>query len=132
MTDTSTKGPKKKLLWIEDDALLCTVISKELAVSEFDFILANNGEEALSLLRGMVPDLVMVDLILPGKVDGFAVLEEMSKDPRLSDIPKIVLSNLSKPADMERARKLGAAKFMVKAEMSLESILEEIRRQIRH
>ena len=127
MTNSTQTDPKKKLLWIEDDALLCTVIAKELSASEFDFILAKDGEEALRLLKGIVPNIVMVDLILPGKVDGFAVLAEMSLDPRLSDIPRIVLSNLSKPADMERAKKLGAKKFLVKAAASLDQIVKEIR-----
>jgi len=132
MATTPQTGPKKKLLWIEDDALLCTFISKELVNSEFDFILAKNGEDALMLLKGIMPSLVLVDLVLPGKVDGFGVLKAMATDPRLKDVPRIVLSNLSDHADIERTHKLGAKKFLIKANVSLDSILKEIRDQVSH
>ncbi len=118
---------KKKILWVEDDALLGTVLSRELASSEFDLIQAKDGEQAMSLLKGIIPDLIMVDLLLPGGMDGFAILGEIQADPRLTGIPTIVLSNLSKTADMERARKLGVSRFLVKANTSLQSIVSEIR-----
>ena len=132
MPNIPQTGPKKKLLWIEDDALLSAFITKELSGSGFDFIIAKDGEDALMLLKGIMPDLVMVDLVLPGKVDGFGVLKAMSTDPRLKSIPKIVLSNLSDKQDTERAKKLGADKFMVKADVSLAAILNEVRLQIAH
>jgi len=118
---------KKKILWVEDDALLGTVLSRELASSEFDLIQAKDGEQAMRLLKGIIPDLIMVDLLLPGGMDGFAILGEIQADPRLTGIPTIVLSNLSKTADMERARKLGVSRFLVKANTSLQSIVSEIR-----
>jgi CheY-like chemotaxis protein len=50
-------------------------------------------------------------------------------DPRFKDVPKIVLSNLSKPSDLDKAKELGATKFLVKADTSLEQILTELRAQ---
>ncbi len=126
MTNTQTTT-KKKLLWIEDDALLGSILGKELAATGMELIHAQNGEEAMTLLRGTVPDAVMVDLVLPGKLDGFGILTEMSSDPRLKDVPRIVLSNLSKPSDIARAKELGAQRFMVKAESSLASIVSEVK-----
>ena len=127
MTNTTQSTQKKKLLWIEDDALLGAILGKELAATGMDLIHAKNGEEAMTLLKGTVPDAVMVDLVLPGKLDGFGILLEMTADPRLKDVPRIVLSNLSKPSDVERAKKLGAEKFMIKAESSLSSIVSEVK-----
>ena len=103
------------------------ILGKELATTNMELIHATNGEEAMTLLKGMVPDVVMVDLVLPGKLDGFGILGEMAADPRLKDIPRIVLSNLSKPSDIERAKQLGAQKFMVKAESTLASIISEVK-----
>ena len=118
---------KKKLLWVEDDALLGRILSREIENSEFDLIQAKTGQEAMELLKGIVPDIIMVDLMLPGGMDGFAILEATDADPRLKDIPKLVLSNLSRESDLERARKLGAKRFLIKADMSLEIIMSELR-----
>ena len=127
MTTTQQTTQKKKLLWIEDDALLGAILGKELEQTDMELIHAQNGEEAMTLLKGTVPDVVMVDLVLPGKLDGFGILQEMASDPRLKDVPRIVLSNLSKPSDIERAKQLGAQKFMVKAESSLAGIVSEVK-----
>lgn len=120
---------KKKILWVEDDALLGAILTKEMAASEFDLIQAKDGEEAVELLKGIIPDMAIIDLVLPGTVDGFGVLKEMQADPRMKGVPRVVLSNLSKPSDIERATKLGADTFMVKAESSLDRIMGEIRKR---
>lgn len=121
---------KKKLLWLEDDALLGKILGKELQSSEFELIHVKEGKEALNVLKDIVPDVVMVDLLVPGDIDGFDLLREMQSDPRLKDVPKIVLSNLSNQADIDRARGLGANTFIVKAASSVDLIIGEIRNQI--
>lgn len=121
---------KKKLLWLEDDALLGSILGKELQSSEFELIHVKEGKEALNVLKDVIPDVVMVDLLVPGDIDGFDLLREMQSDSRLKDVPKIVLSNLSNQADIDRARGLGANTFIVKASSSIDLIIGEIRNQI--
>ena len=60
-------------------------------------------------------------------MSGFDILQGMGSDPRMKAVPKMVLSNLSKSSDIERARVLGANKFLVKASTSLDQIVMEIR-----
>ena len=117
---------KKKLLWVEDDRLIGTILSKKLLSSGFDLIHAKNGDEALAALKAGVPDVIALDLVLPN-MSGFDILQEAKKDPRTANVPVIILSNLSKQSDIERAKLLGAQKFLVKAAVSLDQIVEEVR-----
>lgn len=119
-------GEKKKLLWVEDDRLIGTILSKKLVSSGFDLFHAKNGEEAVEVLKSVIPDLIVLDLILPN-MSGFDILREIKKDPALSRIPVMILSNLSKNSDIERAQALGAQKFLVKAAVSLDQIVQEAR-----
>ena len=121
---------KKKLLWLEDDALLGVVFSKALENTEFELIHVRDGKEAIETLKQMVPNIIMVDLMVPGEIDGFGVLEAISVDMRLKTIPKIVLSNLSNQSDIDRARRLGVEVFIVKASSSLDLIIDQLRAQV--
>lgn len=117
---------KRKLLWVEDDKLIGTILAKKLISSGFDLFHAKNGEEALEALKSSIPDAIVVDLLLPG-MSGFEILQKVQADERLKQIPSMVLSNLSKPSDIEKAKLLGAKKFLVKAATSLDQIVEEIK-----
>ncbi len=121
---------KKKLLWLEDDALLGVVFSKALENTEFELIHVRDGKEAIETLKQIVPNIIMVDLMVPGEIDGFGVLEAISVDMRLKTIPKIVLSNLSNQSDIDRARRLGVEVFIVKASSSLDLIIDQLRAQV--
>lgn len=118
--------PKKKLLWVEDDRLIGSILSKKLTAAGFELFQAKNGEEALVTLRTVLPDVIVVDLLLPG-MDGFEILRAIGGDARLKSVPKMVLSNLSKPSDVEKAKALGASKFLVKVAFSLDQIIAEIK-----
>lgn len=117
---------KKKLLWVEDDKLIGTILAKKLVSSGFDLVHANNGEEALNSLKTKRPDVIVVDLLLPG-MSGFEILQKIKIDDSLRAVPKMVLSNLSKASDIDKARILGADKFLVKASTSLDQIVAEIK-----
>lgn len=125
-TAPTSGNAKQKLLWVEDDKLIGTILAKKLVSSGFDLFHAKNGEEAMEALKSSIPDMVVVDLMLPG-MSGFDILQKMQMDPELKKIPSMVLSNLSKPSDIEKAKMLGAKKFLVKAATSLDQIVEEIK-----
>lgn len=121
---------KKRLLWVEDDKLIGTILAKKLVTAGFDLFHAKNGEEALEALKTFIPNVIVVDLILPG-MSGFDILQSVNQDDRLKAVPKMVLSNLSKPSDIEKARALGAQKFLVKAATSLDQIVSEVQNMAR-
>jgi DNA-binding response OmpR family regulator len=117
---------KKKILWVEDDKLIGTILSKKIVSSGFELFHAKNGEEALDIVSRETPDAIVVDLLLPG-MSGFDILQKMQMDERSKRIPTMVLSNLSKPSDIEKAKLLGAKKFLVKAATSLDQIVAEMK-----
>ena len=63
---------------------------------------------------------------MPG-MSGFDILQKIKADPRLKDVPTMILSNLNKQTDIERAKILGAKKFLVKAAASLDQIVGEVK-----
>lgn len=124
---SSSDSGKKKILWVEDDDFIVNVLSAKLKAAGLELIHARNSEQALNMLTGtVVPDAVVLDLLLPG-MDGFEFLRRMRADLRFGKIPVMVLSNLSKPEDWERVRKLGAKKFLVKTSVSSDKAVAEIR-----
>jgi len=92
-----------KILVIEDDKFLRELLERKLQEEGFTVSSANNGEEGLEKIKEEKPELVLLDLILPG-IDGFEILKKIRENPELSHIPIIVLSNLGQQEDIKRAR----------------------------
>ena len=122
--------PKKRLLWVEDDKLIGNILEKKFISSGFDLTHCRNGEDAIKAMdeatsSGNVPDAVILDLLLPG-MNGFDILQKMRMNDKLKKVPAMILSNLSKPSDLEKAKMLGAEKYLVKAAASLDQIVKEV------
>jgi CheY-like chemotaxis protein len=116
----------KKILWVEDDQFLNDIIARKLTATKCHFFHATGGEEALSIISKEKPDVVMLDIILSG-MDGFEILRRIKSNPETKDTPVILLSNLGQPSDLEKGKNLGAEKFLVKATVSLNEIIGEIK-----
>jgi len=119
----------EKILVIEDDKFLRDLLYKKLAEENFSVATALDGEEGLKKIQEENPNLVLLDLILPG-INGFEVLKKAKENPATKDIPVIVLSNLGQKEDVERAMKLGAQDYLIKAHFTLEEIVEKIRKRL--
>ena len=115
-----------KILIIEDDKFLRELIAKKLLKEGFEIEEAIDGEEGLRKIKEVKPDLVLLDLILPG-IDGFEVLKNIKEDPKLSLIPVVILSNLGQRDEVEKGLSLGAVDFLVKAHFTPEEIIEKIK-----
>ncbi|MES2623414.1 MAG: response regulator [Patescibacteria group bacterium] len=114
----------KRLLLVEDDTFLGSILSTRLRDKNVDVAYAATGEDALTELKKQKPDLVLLDVLLPG-INGFEVLEVIRKDPETKDMHVIVLSNFSQVEDQKKATALGAD-FLVKALVNPDNILEKI------
>ncbi|KKU51901.1 MAG: hypothetical protein A3H69_00280 [Candidatus Sungbacteria bacterium RIFCSPLOWO2_02_FULL_47_9] len=119
------KNGKARLLIIEDDVFLRNLLVNKLAKDGYVISDAIDGPSALKLLETERPDLILMDLLLPG-MDGFAVLREMKKSPELAKIPVIVLSNLGSQEDIDRVMALGASDYLIKANFTLDEIVKRI------
>lgn len=117
----------KTILIIEDDKFLRELIAQKLIKEGYKTSEAIEGEEGLKKIQEEKPDLVLLDLILPG-IDGFEVLSKVKTDPELTKIPVIILSNLGQKEEIERGLKLGARDYLVKANFTLSEIIKKIKK----
>ncbi|TSC68045.1 MAG: response regulator with CheY-like receiver domain and winged-helix DNA-binding domain [Parcubacteria group bacterium Gr01-1014_66] len=120
------KQHQQKILFIEDMSALQHAMTQTLVQEGYQVYSALDGSIGLAIARKEMPDLILLDLILPG-MDGFTVLAELKKQPDTTHIPVIVLSNLGGPEDIEKALRLGAAAYLVKTEYRLEEVLKKIK-----
>lgn len=116
----------KKILIIEDDKFLRELIAQKILKEGYDIVETVDGEKGLEAAKKEKPDLILLDLILPG-IDGFEVLSKVKEDPAVSEIPVIILSNLGQKDDIERALKIGATDYMIKAHFTPSEIILKIK-----
>lgn len=122
----ANNSKKTKIVLVEDDATLADMYTVKFTQEGFDLKVAVNGGQGLELIKKELPELVLLDVILPG-MDGFAVLQEVKADPKTKSIPVILLTNLGQDADMEKGKQLGAADYLVKASLTPGEVVEKVR-----
>ena len=110
----------KNILIIEDDAFLKDLESKKLASTGYKISTAGTMEELTKVLKEGNPDIILLDLMLPG-VDGFEVLKSLKASETTRPIPVLVFSNLTSDEEMSRARsKLATSVWIVGARVDKE------------
>lgn len=117
-------GPR--ILIVEDDPLLSELLAEKLHSEKFDLRMARTGEEALASVKRDKPDLMLLDILLPG-IDGFEVLKRVKADPETKHIVAIILSNLGQQNDIEKGTQLGAEKYIVKVSLTLSEVVQAVR-----
>ena len=115
----------RKILLAEDDRFLRRAAEATLRHHGFTVFTAVDGEDALKVAQGEIPDLILLDLIMP-KLQGFEVLRQLKQSPLTSGIPVIVLSNLGQERDSQTAHELGAVDYWVKANVGLEELAKRV------
>jgi CheY-like chemotaxis protein len=106
-----------KILLVEDDAILVEMYQAKFELEGHDVRIATNGEECLEVLTTYEPELILLDILMP-KLNGFHVLKEIKKQPKLRTIPVILLTNLGQAeVDMNRelAQALGVNDYLIKS-----------------
>lgn len=108
----------KKILIVEDDDLINQMYQAGLPSTRFETKYEKDGESGWKTLQTFLPDLVILDIMLP-KLDGVDILQKMRADARLKSIPVIIMSSLSGDADKQRALNAGATAYWVKNQISM-------------
>lgn len=120
----------RKVLWVEDDIFLSGLIGQRFGELGSILFGADNGDKALQIAKIEKPDIILLDIILPG-ISGFEILKNLKDDPVTKDIPVIILSNLSQKSDIEKGKTLGAVSFLVKATVDLDEIVNEVKKVLK-
>ena len=119
----------KKILIVEDEEIMYNLLKRRLEREGYEVSVAKNGEEGLEFMSRETPDLILLDIIMP-KLGGLEVMEKMNEDKSLKSIPVIVISNSGQPVEIDRAQRLGAKDWLVKANFDLKEIIDKVRNQI--
>jgi DNA-binding response OmpR family regulator len=117
---------QKSVLIIEDDIHISKVYEIQIKKEGFLAIIARDGEEAIRILENETPDLIILDLMIPKK-DGFAVLQEIRKNSKFSELPVLVISNLGQKSDEIRAMDLGATEYLIKIDHPIQELINKIK-----
>lgn len=115
-----------KILLAEDDIFLSSLLGNRLKKEGFEVMNVKSGNEVAKAAKTFLPDLILLDLIMPGK-SGFEVMEEINADPQAQKTPIIVLSNLGQDTDMLKGKNLGAVQYVVKARITIDDLVKQIK-----
>ncbi|MFY9463410.1 MAG: response regulator [Candidatus Sungiibacteriota bacterium] len=113
------------VLIVEDDILLVGLLERKFAASGYRVQKALDVDEARHLITKGSPDVILLDLVLSG-IDGFSFLMELKRDERTKNIPVVIISNLGQQEEIARGMRLGAADYIIKANISPAEIVEKV------
>ena len=121
-----------KILLVEDDQFLRELMVTKLKREGFSVLAAVDGREGAAMIQTERPQLVLLDIILPG-LDGFSVLQQTraSSDAKVATIPIVLLSNLGQDSDVQKGRQLGATDYLIKANLTIDEIIKKVRKYIK-
>jgi two-component system alkaline phosphatase synthesis response regulator PhoP len=114
-----------RILIVDDESAIRLVCRLNLDAVGFQTLEAPDGETALELARSEHPDLILLDIMLPG-IDGWGVAEELGADPQTREIPILFLSARSDPADEARGHEVGALGYVTKP-FDPEELIDRVR-----
>lgn len=110
-----------KIMLVEDDNNLREIYEARLLAEGYEIVSAHDGEEALALAVKEKPDLIISDVMMP-KISGFDMLDILRSTPETKDTKVIMMTALSQAEDKDRADKLGADRYLVKSQVTLEDV----------
>lgn len=114
-----------KIMLVEDDNNLRALYGERLMAEGYDIVSARDGEEALAMAVKEKPQLVISDVMMP-KISGFDMLDILRSTPETKDVKVIMMTALSQVEDKDRADKLGANKYLVKSQVTLEDVVRVV------
>ncbi len=116
-----------RILLVEDDQFLSSILANHFRGHSYEVECAYDGDSAVQRAIQLHFDVVLLDILLPNK-DGFEVLGALKSMEATKHMPVIVISNLSDEKSVQRMKEGGAASFLVKAHVTPQSVLEEIKK----
>jgi len=114
----------KKIVIVDDEPNIVMTLEYTFKRNNFEVYIARDGGEAIEILNDVVPDIVMLDIMMP-KVDGYETLKLIRESDRLKHIKVVFLTAKNKASDMDKGLRLGADKYLTKP-FSIKKIVSEV------
>ncbi len=121
---------RQRILIVDDEMDLLTVLKFGLEAEGYEVVTASDGEQGLAAARQLIPDLMVLDLMLP-RMDGYKVCRALKFDERYKRIPIFILSARTGETDRRLALELGADEFHTKP-YEMRTLIERIRVRLGH
>lgn len=119
-----------KILVVEDDVTLSKLYRKKLDLAGFETEPSFNGKEAVVKASEITPDLILLDIMLPG-IDGFEVVKQLKLNKKTANIPIIILTNLgTSDVFIDEAKMLGVRQYLIKYKTSGSELVEKIKAEL--
>lgn len=118
-----------KILIIDDDLTLNEMYEERLKMEGYQVLTAHNGQEALAIGQKAKPDLILLDIMMPG-IDGFAVLEKFRQLPQTKKTPIILVTALIQETVRIKGNQLGATDYLVKSEITPGQIVTKLKQYL--
>lgn len=116
---------KKKILLVDDDALLREMYAEIFQNANFEVIQAGDGLEGLDKATKEIPDVIFTGIVMP-RMDGFDMMEALKKTVMTANIPVVISSHMGRGEDQQRANKLGAKDFIIRDVTRPVEVIERI------
>ena len=126
-----TGAKKPHVLVVDDEPSVLMTYQMILEQQGYQVLVAENGREALERAKSSLPDLILLDLMMPG-MDGMTLLTKLRREPGFEDLPVIMLSALSDEAGMRKAKELGAQDYLVKSRFTYDDLVRRVEQHVRH
>ena len=117
--------PTKKILVVDDEKEFLALIKSAFEIRGFAVVTADNAIDAGLALAVGLPDLILMDIKMPG-INGIQACEAIRRNPVTKNVPIIIVSALSHESDMKKAQKVGVAGYFVKP-VNLEELIKKIK-----
>jgi DNA-binding response OmpR family regulator len=126
MKEIKPKNRKARVILVEDDTFLSGMYVKKLELEGFEVMLASDGKQGLKMIQDQLPDLILLDIMLP-KMSGFDLLKEIKKEKNTKNIPVILLTNLGQKKHVEKGFALGAQDYLIKAHFMPSEVIDKVK-----
>jgi DNA-binding response OmpR family regulator len=116
---------KKKILIVEDDVFIRDIYQVKFSQEGFDVTTAEDGIKATEKLKNFVPDIILLDIIMP-YMNGIDVLKEIKQDERLKNIPIIMLTNISEKESVTEGISYGVKDYLIKSHFTPSEVVHKV------
>ena len=126
LIQTKSKFMKHTILMVDDDILILNTLKKRFETWDTEVFAAADSDQAKKILEKVTPEVVVLDLLLTKEDGSSGILDYMKSQPRLANLPVIILTNLDKPELKQMLLSQGVKEYLIKGSMNLDDLYTKV------